>query len=336
MLLFSKIFYKLTKLSFLTIFLAFIGVIFSGTLIIYFIEPETFGDPFNALWFVMTTATTVGYGDVSPQTNLGKAFTMVFLYVFAIMIVGSLIGKLSEELKRLSKLKEEGKVKITLTGHYGIVGFGKKAISFMEEIGLDDNSFVILGEFSKNPFDHPNVYYVQGDLANEETYLKANIKEVKAVAVFSDESISNSSQADAMNLLIATTIEGIDENIHTIVEVQKRTHINKFEKLKVNELILSNDSISQLFARAAVNNGSSLLFNQLLSEKDDNNYYVITAKPEWKTFGDAYLSLFEKGAILFASDGDLNILKKREHVLSDAHQLYILCDESTYNDITNS
>ena len=30
-------------------------------------------DPFNALYFTVTTHSTVGYGDIGPKTSLGKA-----------------------------------------------------------------------------------------------------------------------------------------------------------------------------------------------------------------------------------------------------------------------
>jgi len=35
----------------------------------------------DSLYFVVVTVTTIGYGDLVPQTNLGKIFTMFFSFL---------------------------------------------------------------------------------------------------------------------------------------------------------------------------------------------------------------------------------------------------------------
>lgn len=65
-------------------------VVFSGALIFSHLEKWSF---INSLYFVIMTATTVGYGDLTPTTHLTKIITMIYalsiipfmLYIFSII-----------------------------------------------------------------------------------------------------------------------------------------------------------------------------------------------------------------------------------------------------------
>jgi len=74
------------------LFLFALVFIFISTIIIYALEPETFGSYFNGFWWVMTTVTTVGYGDFFPITTAGKCFA-IFIYMVGIGLIGIVIGK---------------------------------------------------------------------------------------------------------------------------------------------------------------------------------------------------------------------------------------------------
>ncbi len=52
-------------------------------------------EPLDALYFSVVTLTTVGYGDLSPQTTAGKIFTMVYI-VLGLGILSSFILMLAE------------------------------------------------------------------------------------------------------------------------------------------------------------------------------------------------------------------------------------------------
>ena len=43
-----------------------------------FNSPEHFGSIFRAFWFSMVTMTTIGYGDITPSTALGKSIAILF------------------------------------------------------------------------------------------------------------------------------------------------------------------------------------------------------------------------------------------------------------------
>lgn len=58
--------------------LLLVVILSSGTLFYHDIEGWSWLD---SLYFSVVTITTVGYGDLSPHTPIGKVFTMIYLFV---------------------------------------------------------------------------------------------------------------------------------------------------------------------------------------------------------------------------------------------------------------
>ena len=47
----------------------------------------------DAIWFTMTTITTVGYGDQSPTTVWGQAITITLMYLVGISLLAQIVGE---------------------------------------------------------------------------------------------------------------------------------------------------------------------------------------------------------------------------------------------------
>ena len=54
-----------------------LGYIFISALIIYNVEPDSFGNFFDAVYWATVSLTTVGYGDIYPVSTLGRTITMI-------------------------------------------------------------------------------------------------------------------------------------------------------------------------------------------------------------------------------------------------------------------
>ncbi len=62
------------------------GYIIISALIIFNVEPDSFENFFDAIYWATVSLTTVGYGDIYPITNIGRIVTMVSS-IFGIAIV---------------------------------------------------------------------------------------------------------------------------------------------------------------------------------------------------------------------------------------------------------
>ncbi len=96
--------------EFRALFFWVLGILAMGT---WFYARVEHWRPLDALYFTITTLTTVGYGDFYPKTDAGKIFTIFYIFVGIGLLSGFIIllGERSGIIKpsKSSSAKEEGK-----------------------------------------------------------------------------------------------------------------------------------------------------------------------------------------------------------------------------------
>ncbi|MBT2726710.1 ion transporter [Bacillus sp. ISL-75] len=342
MILFRRLFLTAAKYRYRTVLLFTTFYIFINAGVMRILEPKTFENTFHAIWWILTTMTTVGYGDVYPTTQLGRIWAMVIVYTLGIGLFGVVIGMIVDAVSQYKRMKEEGRMSFKGENHYVIIGWTAKSKNTIKElfIGDEKTEIVLIDELEKTPYEHERFLYIQGSPTDEETLKRAKIERSKAVLLFAPDGIDNPDLADGKTLLTASSIERYDEgtekNIYTIAEILNEKHVGNFKHVKIDEFILSHESVSNLMAKSAQTKGASHLFTQLLSRKDGDggsDLWEVEVKSDWKTYGDAYEHLKKKGAQLIADRSDLNILKKWNEPIPKDARLFVICDKKTYQSL---
>ncbi|SFA72872.1 MULTISPECIES: TrkA family potassium uptake protein [unclassified Bacillus (in: firmicutes)] len=342
MLFFRKIFISAMKFRYRTLVMFTLLFVVFNAWFMSVIEPETFENTFHAMWWLLTTMTTVGYGDVSPTSEFGRIWAMLVIYTVGIGLFGMIIGQIVESVSHYKRMKEEGKLNYRGENHYVVIGWTAKSKSTIRELFAGDNlsEVVLIDELEKTPLEHERFTYVNGSPTDFETLRKARIEKSRAVLLFAPDGVTNSDLADGKTLLVASTIESYDDetenNIYTIAEILNEKHVGNFKHVKIDEFILSQESVSNLMAKSAQTKGSSHLFTQLLSHQDGENgsdLWEVTTNPAWKTYGDAYEDLKSKGAQLIADRKDLNIIRKLNEPIPTDAVLFVICDKKTFQSI---
>jgi voltage-gated potassium channel len=244
---FLKVF-KEKRFEFLTLIVIFAFMVFFASTVIYIFEGggankkiDTF---FDAIYWAVITITTVGFGDITPQTNEGK-FVTIFLIIGGIAIISfmtsiittSMTEKL-EEVKSLHVINEISKLK-----HYILVcGYGKMGKVLCEELDRSNESFVVIDpvEFEVEEATKKGFLALKADASDMEILkeIKCDSKLKYGVALTND---------DALNLSIVLSLKALNPN----VEVFSR--LNDIELAKNLEIAGAKEEIFpyKVAARAA-------------------------------------------------------------------------------------
>ena len=101
--------------------IALLGLLATGTIFYSLVEGW---DPLDALYFSVISLATVGYGDITPQTALGKLFTIFFvlagvgvLVVFVSEVARQTISRTEE---RVGERKAQRRTRLETTGDQAV------------------------------------------------------------------------------------------------------------------------------------------------------------------------------------------------------------------------
>ena len=168
---------------------------------------------FDSLYMTIITLTTVGYMEVHPLSNIGRAFTIILiltgvgtmLYVLSVGARILLEGELREIFgrRKLSKRIEK------LEDHYIICGYGRMGKIICREM-LQSNAPFIIAE--KDPgviaSIDKNILAVQGDSTQDAVLKEAGIEKAKGlISVLS---------TDADNLYVVLSARGLNPKLRIV------------------------------------------------------------------------------------------------------------------------
>ena len=102
--------FRESKRPLITVIFLAMGYVVLSALIIFNAEPDTFNDFFDAVYWATVSLTTMGYGDITPVTTIGRVITMVSS-IFGIAVIalpsGIITAGLMEQILRQKENDQE-------------------------------------------------------------------------------------------------------------------------------------------------------------------------------------------------------------------------------------
>lgn len=100
---------KREKEQLVTVGILSLGYIFISALVVFQVEPYTFGNLFKAVYWATVSLTTVGYGDIYPTSDIGRIVSMISSFIGIAIVAlpaGIIVNGYSDELNDKNSTEE--------------------------------------------------------------------------------------------------------------------------------------------------------------------------------------------------------------------------------------
>ena len=140
----------------------------------------------DAIYMVVITLSTVGFGEVHPLTEAQRIWTIVIIS-FGIGIVLYAFTQATQYLMNFDLLRRrrmEFKAS-QLKNHFIVCGFGRMGKVICFELSSQNKPFIVIDSDTDkiNDIREAGLTHVQGDATMDETLIKANLKDARGLVV---------------------------------------------------------------------------------------------------------------------------------------------------------
>ncbi|VDL97305.1 unnamed protein product [Schistocephalus solidus] len=273
----------------------FFAVWLSGAGMVYVLENT--GDPFgedpygnavtlsytDCLYFTLVTMSTVGYGDITPATLLGRLFVNIFI-LFALAAFASCIPEIADMLFSTSQysgryLKSDNRRHVIVCGDVTAESVKHFLDDFLHADRRRTDVDVVFINHSQPDLElrsilHRNftrVKYFQGTVMNHVDLHRVCMSTADACLILANSQAVDPNQEDATNIMRVVAVKNYASHVRVIVQIlqqSNKTHLLNIPTWNWNagdEIICLNEIKLGFLAQSCLAPGFSTLLTNLFS-----------------------------------------------------------------------
>lgn len=260
-----------------------------GGVSMYLIEVKSNPDivsVFDGIWWALVTVTTVGFGDITPVTGLGRIIGAVLMTggMFTLALFAGIVG--SSLVNAMLSIREEQFRMSDYVNHVVVCGFDESTpllLNALErELDLNETRVVLMDRHERPRKLPPDFFWVQGDPTKESELDKVRLTHAAAVIV-TGERETTPQVADARTILTTFTIRSYlgrrgksirrrKEPLYIVAEILDAENVDHAKSAGADEVIETRKIGYSMIAHAVGFHGTASMMSGVLIEGANNVY----------------------------------------------------------------
>jgi len=269
-----------TSVQLRAVLIAIMSLIFVSVIVFQIGMKLSFVD---SVYFVVTTATTTGYGDITPK----DAASWIKLYTCFMMVISAaglavLFSVVTDYILTARMLQLRGHHHTLEHSHVIVVGVGTVGYRTVMELIRLKTPVVTIDRVDDSEYlssIRAKAHVVIGDGREPETLIRAGVKHAKALIALTP--------TDAMNLAVGLTARELNPEMRVVLSISDAEFARSVRSISEIDAALSS---SVLAAPAFV--GAALYETAVASFRLDNRFFTLCKDPNGKVhLGGEHMSL---------------------------------------------
>jgi voltage-gated potassium channel len=187
----------------------------------------------DAVYYVVVTVATVGYGDITPLTPQAQWFSLsiiVFGTAAFTVAVGALAGPIIESrLATAFGIMTASELSL-LEDHVVVLGYGDLTDALLDELAPDAETVVVTDDQSTaSALQAADCNVLTGDPTDEGTLGDVRLESARGVVVGSDD--------DARDVLAVLAVRNVAPDVRVVAAATEGKHVAKFERVGADRVV---------------------------------------------------------------------------------------------------